>query len=157
MKDFDYENLFVYMSLIFAICIFIVLLYGCAFTNPNGYSLIIENFEGETDIKTQVLSLLKELEEKDTTSTENKTSIKDIREKINKNSISVDDLKNTIALLKDMAKKDDKDKKNDKDKKDDKDKEKFSDDDKDKKDNEKFSDDDKDKEKFSDDEEYDNK
>ena len=129
MKDFDYENLFVYMSLIFAICIFIVLLYGCAFTNPKGYSLIIENFEGETDIKTQVLSLLKELEEKDTTSAENKNSIKDIIEKINKNSISVDDLKNTIALLKDMAKKDDK--------KDDK-KEKFSDDD----DKENFSDDD---------------
>ena len=92
MKDFDYENLFVYMSLIFAICIFIVLLYGCAFTNPRGSSRIIENFEGETDIKTQVLTLLKELEEKDTTSTENKTSIKDIREKINNNSISVDDL-----------------------------------------------------------------
>lgn len=129
MKDFDYENMFVYMSLIFAICIFIILLYGCAFTNTNGYSLIIENFEGETDIKTQVLSLLKELEEKDTTSTENKTSIKDIREKINKNSISVDDLKNTIALLKDMAKKDEK-------------KENFKDDD---------------DEKFSDDEDSDNK
>jgi len=113
MKDFDYENLFVYMSLIFAICIFIVLLYGCAFTNPRGYSRIIENFEGETDIKTQVLTLLKELEEKDTTSTENKTSIKDIREKINNNSISVDDLKNTIALLKEMASDDDDDKKDD--------------------------------------------
>lgn len=133
MKDFDYENLFVYMSLIFAICIFIVLLYGCAFTNPKGYSLIIENFEGETDIKTQVLSLLKELEDKDTTSAENKTTIKDIREKINKNSISVDDLKNTITLLKEMAGNEKKDeKKDDKrdDKKDDK-KEKFSDEDED--------------------------
>lgn len=129
MKDFDYENLFVYMSLIFAICIFIVLLYGCAFTNPKGYSLIIENFEGETDIKTQVLSLLKELEDKDTTSTENKTTIKDIREKINKNSISVDDLKNTITLLKEMAGNEKKDEKKD-DKKDDK-KEKFSDEDED--------------------------
>ena len=136
MKDFDYENLFVYMSLIFAICIFIVLLYGCAFTNSKGYSLIIENIEGGTDIKTQVLSLLKELEEKDTTSAENKNSIKDIIEKINKNSISVDDLKNTIALLKDMAKKDEKKDKKD-DKKDEK-KEKFSDDD----DKENFSDDD---------------
>jgi hypothetical protein len=133
MKDFDYENLFVYMSLIFAICIFIVLLYGCAFANPKGNSLIIENFEGETDIKTQVLSLLKELEEKDTTSTENKTSIKDIREKINNNNISVNDLKNTISLLKEMAsdsKKEDKKEDKKEEKKDDKKtSEKFSDDD----------------------------
>jgi TolA-binding protein len=109
MKDIDYENLFVYMSLIFAICIFIVLLYGCAFANPRGSggsggsALIIENFEGESDIKTQVLTLLKELEDKSTTSSENKTKIKEIREKINNNNINVDELKTLIGLLKDMA------------------------------------------------------
>uniref|UniRef100_A0A6C0LPL6 Uncharacterized protein n=1 Tax=viral metagenome TaxID=1070528 RepID=A0A6C0LPL6_9ZZZZ len=112
MKDIDYENLFVYMSLIFAICIFIVLLYGCAFANPrgsggvggsSGSTLLIENFEGESDIKTQVLTLLKELEDKSTTSSENKTKIKEIREKINNNNINVDELKTLIGLLKDMA------------------------------------------------------
>jgi len=115
MKDIDYENLFVYMSLIFAICIFIVLLYGCAFANPRGSgggsTLLIENFEGESDIKTQVLTLLKELEDKSTTSSENKTKIKEIREKINNNNINVDELKTLIGLLKDMASSKDDDKK----------------------------------------------
>jgi hypothetical protein len=130
MKDIDYENLFVYMSLIFAICIFIVLLYGCAFANPRGSggfggsALLIENFEGESDIKTQVLTLLKELEDKSTTSSENKTKIKEIREKINNNNINVDELKTLIGLLKDMASsKDDEKKSSDsKDSKDSKDK-----------------------------------
>jgi len=102
----DFETLFVYMSLVFAICIFIVLLYGCAFANqrPSGFSgLIIENFEGESDIKTHVLTLLKELEEKSTTSSDNKTKIKDVREKINNNNITVDELKTIIGLLKGMA------------------------------------------------------
>lgn len=112
MKDIDYESLFVYMSLIFAICIFIVLLYGCAFANQRSSMLIIENFEGETDIKSQVLTLLKELEDKSTTSSENKKEIKDIREKINSNNITVDELKKLIGLLKGMA--DDDKKKSDK-------------------------------------------
>lgn len=103
MKDIDYESLFVYMSLIFAICIFIVLLYGCAFANQRSSMLIIENFEGETDIKSQVLTLLKELEDKSTTSSENKKEIRDIREKINANNITVDELKKLIGLLKGMA------------------------------------------------------
>ena len=103
MKEIDYESLFVYMSLIFAICIFIVLLYGCAFANQRGSMLIIENFEGETDIKSQVLTLLKELEDKSTTSSENKTKIKEIRDKINSNNITVDELKTLIDLLKEMA------------------------------------------------------
>lgn len=112
MKDIDYESLFVYMSLIFAISIFIVLLYGCAFANQRSSMLIIENFEGETDIKSQVLTLLKELEDKSTTSSENKKEIKDIREKINSNNITVDELKKLIGLLKGMA--DDDKKKSDK-------------------------------------------
>jgi TolA-binding protein len=141
MKDIDYENLFVYMSLIFAICIFIVLLYGCAFANPRGSggsALLIENFEGESDIKTQVLTLLKELEDKSTTSSENKTKIKEIREKINNNNINVDELKTLIGLLKDMASSKDDDKKSSdsKDSKDNKDTKdsKSSDDSKDSKD-----------------------
>ena len=112
MKDIDYESLFVYMSLIFAISIFIVLLYGCAFANQRSSMLIIENFEGETDIKSQVLTLLKDLEDKSTTSSENKKEIKDIREKINSNNITVDELKKLIGLLKGMA--DDDKKKSDK-------------------------------------------
>ena len=115
MKDIDYESLFVYMSLIFAICIFIVLLYGCAFANQRSSMLIIENFEGETDIKSQVLTLLKELEDKSTTSSENKKEIRDIREKINANNITVDELKKLIGLLKGMA--DDDKKKSDKESK----------------------------------------
>ena len=113
MKDIDYESLFVYMSLIFAISIFIVLLYGCAFANQRSSMLIIENFEGETDIKSQVLTLLKDLEDKSTTSSENKKEIKDIREKINSNNITVDELKKLIGLLKGMAD-DDKSKSDDK-------------------------------------------
>ena len=114
MKDIDYESLFVYMSLIFAICIFIVLLYGCAFANQRTSMLIIENFEGETDIKSQVLTLLKELEDKSTTSSENKKEIRDIREKINANNITVDELKKLIGLLKGMANDDSKSDKSDK-------------------------------------------
>jgi len=47
-KMFDYESLFAYMSLIFAIAIFIILLYGCLSTS---YNKTIENF---TEIDTQV-------------------------------------------------------------------------------------------------------
>jgi TolA-binding protein len=103
MKYIDYENLFVYMSLIFAFCIFIILLYGCAFTNKG--SQIYENFLNEDDkgdVKSQVLALLKDLETKDTTSAENKTKITDTIEKINNNNISVAELKTIIDLLKDM-------------------------------------------------------
>jgi TolA-binding protein len=103
MKYIDYENLFVYMSLIFAFCIFIILLYGCAFANKG--SQIYENFLNEDDkgdVKSQVLALLKDLETKDTTSAENKTKITDAIEKINNNNISVAELKTIIDLLKDM-------------------------------------------------------
>jgi len=91
------------MSLIFAFCIFIILLYGCAFTNKG--SQIYENFLNEDDkgdVKSQVLALLKDLETKDTTSAENKTKITDTIEKINNNNISVAELKTIIDLLKDM-------------------------------------------------------
>lgn len=44
MKVIDYENLFIYMSLIFAIGIFVIVLYGCAFASIKP-SQIFENFE----------------------------------------------------------------------------------------------------------------
>lgn len=106
MKDIDYESLFIYMSLIFAFCIFITILYGCAFSNTRGDSRVFENFlsdDDKGDVKTQVLSLLKDLETKDTTSDENKTEIKETIEKINNNNISITELKKTINLLKGMA------------------------------------------------------
>ena len=106
MKDIDYEGLFIYMSLIFAFCIFITILYGCAFSNTRGDSRVFENFlsdDDKGDVKTQVLSLLKDLETKDTTSDENKTEIKETIEKINNNNISITELKKTINLLKGMA------------------------------------------------------
>jgi hypothetical protein len=107
MKDIDYESLFIYMSLIFAFCIFITILYGCAFSsNYPGNSQVFENFlsdDDKGDVKTQVISLLKDLETKDTTSAENKTEIKDTIEKINNNNISITELKKTINLLKGMA------------------------------------------------------
>ena len=104
MKDIDYENLFIYMSLIFAFCIFIILLYGCAFANTQ--SQIYENFLNEDDkgdVKSQVLAILTDAETKDTTSAENKTKITDAIEKINNNNISVAELKKIIDLLKDMT------------------------------------------------------
>ena len=107
MKDIDYENLFVYMSLIFAFCIFIILLYGCAFANTQSpQSQIYENFLSEDDkgdVKSQVLAILTDAETKDTTSAENKTKITDAIEKINNNNISVAELKKIINLLKDMT------------------------------------------------------
>jgi len=107
MKDIDYENLFVYMSLIFAFCIFIILLYGCAFANTQSpQSPIYENFLSEDDkgdVKSQVLAILTDAETKDTTSAENKTKITDAIEKINNNNISVAELKKIINLLKDMT------------------------------------------------------
>lgn len=59
-KMFDYESLFAYMSLIFAIAIFIILLYGCLSNNYNS----IEKFT-ETTIQVQeesVAAIVKDLE-----------------------------------------------------------------------------------------------
>ena len=103
MKEIDYDSLFIYMSLIFAFCIFIVILYGCAFQKN---AQIHENFlndDDKGDIKTQVISLLKDLESNDTTSSENKKEIKETIEKINSNSISISELRKTITLLKEMT------------------------------------------------------
>lgn len=108
MKNIDYENMFIYMSLVFAFCIFIILLYGCAFASVSrgvGDSQIYENFLNEDDkgdIKSQVVSLLTELESKDTTSAEDKKKLSDALEKINNNNISISELKTVIDLLKEM-------------------------------------------------------
>lgn len=108
MKSIDYENMFIYMSLVFAFCIFIILLYGCAFASVSvsrGGSQIYENFLNEDDkgdIKSQVVSLLTELEGKDTTSADDKKKLSDALEKINNNNISITELKTIIDLLKEM-------------------------------------------------------
>jgi hypothetical protein len=108
MKSIDYENMFIYMSLVFAFCIFIILLYGCAFASASrggGDSQIYENFLNEDDkgdIKSQVVSLLTELEGKDTTSADDKKKLSDALEKINNNNISITELKAIIDLLKEM-------------------------------------------------------
>ena len=108
MKSIDYENMFIYMSLVFAFCIFIILLYGCAFASVSvsrGGSQIYENFLNEDDkgdIKSQVVSLLTELEGKDTTSADDKKKLSDALEKINNNNISITELKTVIDLLKEM-------------------------------------------------------
>jgi len=109
MKDLDFENLFTYMSLIFAICIFITILYGCVFANAmgggrtGGSSQILENFlsDDKSDIKTQLLAHLKDFkEEKETTSSEDNKQLEDIIGKINSNSVSIEDLDALIKLLK---------------------------------------------------------
>jgi len=51
MNNFDYESLFINMSLIFAIAIFILILYGCVFKNYN-IELFSENEKKETVAKT---------------------------------------------------------------------------------------------------------
>lgn len=101
MKDIDYENMFIYMSLVFAFCIFIILLYGCAFASGTrgGDSQIYENFLNEDDkgdIKSQVVSLLTELENSDKTRVDDRKKIGDAKEKINNNNISISELKQLL-------------------------------------------------------------
>lgn len=103
MKEIDFDNLFIYMSLIFAFCIFIVILYGCAFQEKTQIYESFLNDDDKGDIKTQVLSLLKDLESNEATSSENKKEIKETIEKINNSSISISELRKTITLLKEMA------------------------------------------------------
>ena len=105
MKSIDYENMFIYMSLVFAFCIFIILLYGCAFASGASGSQIYENFLNEDDkgdIKSQVVSLLTELENSNKTRVDDRKKIGDAKEKINNNNISISELKTVIDLLKRM-------------------------------------------------------
>ena len=108
MNNLDYENLFIYMSLIFAISIFIVLLFGCVFAGGS-MSRTYENFVGDdTDIKTQLISLLTDYEKK-LTDAEEKKKITGIIEKINTNKIGAKDLISLTYELKKIAPKDVKD------------------------------------------------
>jgi hypothetical protein len=103
MNNLDYENLFTYMSLIFAISIFIVLLFGCAFASGGSVSRTYENFVGDdSDIKTQLVSLLADYEKK-LTDAEEKKKITGIIEKINTNKIGAKDLISLTYELKKIA------------------------------------------------------
>jgi hypothetical protein len=101
MKIIDYENLFIYMSLIFAVSIFIILLYGCAYANIKPPMQIFENFEVNKDLKSEILPLLKGYENKGTDS-ENKL-ISELIIKIENKTITVTDLTSLIELLKKIS------------------------------------------------------
>jgi hypothetical protein len=122
MQDIDYDNLFIYMSLIFAISIFIILLFGCAFSNGKSQPNILENFFGEEDIKKKILDILRK-NEKEIKNKEEKKKVTDIIDKIDNDKINIADITLLIDQLKGFEgfeTDDDKDTKNDKDTKDDK-------------------------------------
>ena len=102
MKVIDYENLFIYMSLIFAIGIFIIVLYGCVFANTKP-SQIFENFEDKDkeDLKKEILPLLKEYENKGTDG--DKKLISELIIKVENKTITVADLTSLIDLLKKLS------------------------------------------------------
>lgn len=100
MIPIDYENLFIYMSLIFAICIFILLLYGCAFSG----GIKVENFRDGTDnMKEQILLLLKDLKDKDTTTEDDKANLDEIIKTFSNSNVNVNDLVAIIKQLKRFA------------------------------------------------------
>jgi hypothetical protein len=102
MKVIDYENLFIYMSLIFAIGIFVIVLYGCALSSIKS-SQIFENFEDKDkeDLKKEILPLLKEY--KDKGSDADKKLISELIIKIENKTITVADLTSLIDLLKKLS------------------------------------------------------
>lgn len=100
MTPIDYENLFIYMSLIFAICIFITLLYACVFTG----SPKIEKFRGDEDnMKDQILHLLNDLKSKDTTTEDEKANLDVIIQTFSSSNVNVNDLVSIIKQLKRFA------------------------------------------------------
>ena len=101
MKVIDYENLFIYMSLIFAIGIFVIVLYGCAFSSIKPQ--IFENFENKDkeDLKKEILPLLKEY--KDKGSDADKKLISELIIKIENKTITVANLTSLIDLLKKLS------------------------------------------------------
>lgn len=99
MQDIDYDNLFIYMSLIFAISIFIIILYGCAFSNGKSQPNILENFFGEEDIKNKILDILKK-NEKEIKNKEEKKKVSDIIDKIDNDKIKISDITLLIDQLK---------------------------------------------------------
>lgn len=103
MNVIDYENLFIYMSLIFAVSIFIILLYGCAFASIKPPMQIFENFEDKDkdNLKKEILPLLKEYENKGTD--EDKKLISELLVKVENKTITVADLTSLIDLLKKLS------------------------------------------------------
>jgi hypothetical protein len=100
MTPIDYENLFIYMSLIFAICIFITLLYACVFAPPAK----IEKFKDGTDnMKEQILFLLNDLKNKDTTTEDEKANLDVIIQTFSSSNVNVNDLVSIIKQLKRFA------------------------------------------------------
>jgi hypothetical protein len=100
MTPIDYENLFIYMSLIFAICIFITLLYACVFAGGSK----IEKFRGDEDnMKDQILHLLNDLKSKDTTTEDDKANLDVIIQTFSSSNVNVNDLVSIIKQLKKFA------------------------------------------------------
>ena len=104
MSNLDYENLFIYMSLVFAISIFIIILFGSAFACGNvQQSRVYEQFlDYPTDIKIQVATTFSDYEKK-LTDAEEKKKITGIIEKINTNKIGAKDLISLTYELKKIA------------------------------------------------------
>ena len=110
MKNIDYENLFIYMSLIFAICIFIFLLYSCAFSSG---PQTLENFavkKSEKAIKSEIVPLLEHFKDS-TTTEEDKEELENIIEEVNNSGLIVNiaELVSIIDRLKNLVKKSDTD------------------------------------------------
>jgi hypothetical protein len=104
MSNLDYENLFIYMSLVFAISIFIFLLLGSVFAcgsvqQPRVYEQFLDY---PTDIKIQVATTFSDYEKK-LTDAEEKKKINGIIEKINNNKIGVEELSIIIKELTKIA------------------------------------------------------
>ena len=104
MSNLDYENLFIYMSLVFAISIFIIILFGIAFACGNvQQSRVYEQFlDYPTDIKIQIATTFSDYEKK-LTDAEEKKKINGIIEKINNNKIGIDELSVIIKELTKIA------------------------------------------------------
>ena len=102
MSTIDYENLFIYMSLIFAFCIFIILLYGCAYAGDTKNSQVFEKFseKGKEDMKEQILLLLNDLKNKDTTAENDKNDLDVIIKTFSSSNVNVTDLVAIIKKLK---------------------------------------------------------
>jgi hypothetical protein len=103
MKNIDYEYLFIYISLILAVSIFIIILYGCMFASVKPNPLVFENFfnkdEIDKDLKNTILTILKDYEDKSTVPEENK-HLSELIEKIKNDNITITDLKLLIDMLK---------------------------------------------------------
>jgi hypothetical protein len=103
MKNIDYEYLFIYVSLILAVSIFIIILYGCMFSSVKPNPRVFENFfnkdEIDKDLKNTILTLLKDYEDKSTIPEENK-HLSELIDKIKNDNITITDIKLLIDMLK---------------------------------------------------------